>query len=111
MISISSVSSQWLRNILSRILGIFGQDRNFLKLFSSLQFTCESVEEATFAFIFSAIDEKNVLKPSAISRLSVTMFPSMTNDALMFAFDLPRSSLISFHVFLMLPAAMLNLLL
>ena len=29
-------------------------------------------KKATFSF-FSAIDEKNVLKPSAISRLSVTM--------------------------------------
>ena len=73
--------------MLSRILGIYWEDRNFLKLFSSLEFTCESDEETTFAFIFSAIDEKNVLKPSAISRLSVTMFPSMINDALMFALD------------------------
>ena len=52
------------------------------KLFSSLEFTCESYEEATFAFIFSVIDGKKMLKPSAISLLSVTMFPSMINDAL-----------------------------
>ena len=81
------------------------------KLFSSLEFTCESYEEATFAFIFSVIDGKKMLKPSAISLLSVTMFPSMINDALMFALDLPRSSLISFHVFFTLPAAMLIFLL
>ena len=52
-----------------------------------------------------------LMKKCVKNRLSVSMFPSMINDALMFALDLPRSSLISFHVFFMLPAAMLNLLL
>ena len=71
------------KNIVLMLRGILGLAKNLVKLWL---ITAESlfirVEEATLVFRFIAIDEKKVLKPSAILRLSVTRLPSTINDAL-----------------------------
>ena len=84
------------KNIVLMLRGILGLAKN---LVISWFITAESlfirVEEATLVFRFLAIDEKKVLKPSAIVRLSVTRLPSTINDALSLLLDFPLSSFIS----------------
>ena len=83
------------KNIVLMLRGILGLAKNLVK---SWFITAESlfirVEEATLVFRFLAIDEKKVLKPSAILRLSVTRLPSTINDALSLLLDFPLSSFI-----------------
>ena len=88
------------KNIVLMLRGILGLAMNLVK---SWFITAESllimVEEATLVFRFIAIDEKKVLKPSAILRLSVTRLPSTINEALSLLLDFPLSSFISSQVF------------
>ena len=100
------------KNIVLMLRGILGLAKNLVKSwFITAESLFISVEEAILVFRFLGIDEKKVLKPSAISRLSVTRLPSTINDALSLLLDFPLSSFISSQVFFMLPEDKLNFLL
>ena len=64
-----------IKNMLFQTVGVFVKNLlNFVsKVLGSARF---QVDEATYAFILRAIEEKYIFKLSAISRLSVTKFRS-----------------------------------
>ena len=77
---IFSISSllHGLRNKL--LIVLFG--KKLLKLFVVKNFSPIGFDELSFEFSFFAMEEKNELNPSAISRLLLTNSPSTMNDAL-----------------------------
>ena len=63
---------------------------------------------SSLSLSFEAIEVKYLLKLSAITLLSSTKVPSIIKDGLILVFCLPRISLISFHVCLLLPLTFSN---
>ena len=63
---------------------------------------------SSLSLSFKAIEVKYLLKLSAITLPSSTKVPSIIKDGLILVFCLPRISLISFHVCLLLPLTFSN---